>query len=490
MNLRRRRRRQGFTLIELLVVISIIGILVGLLLPAINSAREAGRRAQCQSNMRNVVLAIVGYATNNNQYPPSGVFAEDATTNVGSGTVQPDPTTSVIMHWLPNGDGKRVVPMYSWVVQILQCISTVRNCMTSGACSPPRPLALVSPSLTLMAVRWETRPVSPTSPPARPVTSRSVIPPSASCGVLTTTRSRSTRAILATSSTAASRLWQANPVGWVGSNVDGGGAVSGPNKWSTVATPGATVGITQKLGVMFLQSVYPQGNITRVPWNVRQTLSSVSDGASRTILLSENVLVGVSTGTQYSLNFPTNWACPLPSFMMFIGASRVCGTPTATTGADCTAGTLTAIGDTDGPGWAQANIANTFENINGGGTLTIEGSYPFTNSSHPGGGNMGFCDGAVRFITNTIDDTVYSQDDHACRQQAAGLRQAVAFEPGCIRPVRKDDGLIEEIRATVTLGIVVCHARADRSLDRSSGIARHVGWAHRPPIEAATRSGI
>ena len=56
----RRRRRQGFTLIELLVVISIIGILVGLLLPAINSAREAGRRAQCQSNMHNVVLGHPG----------------------------------------------------------------------------------------------------------------------------------------------------------------------------------------------------------------------------------------------------------------------------------------------------------------------------------------------------------------------------------------------------------------------------------------------
>ncbi len=62
----RRRGRQGFTLIELLVVISIIGILVGLLLPAINSAREAGRRVKCQSNMRNVVLGILNYVSSKN----------------------------------------------------------------------------------------------------------------------------------------------------------------------------------------------------------------------------------------------------------------------------------------------------------------------------------------------------------------------------------------------------------------------------------------
>jgi prepilin-type N-terminal cleavage/methylation domain-containing protein len=51
-------RRCGFSLVELLVVIAILAMLVGLLLPAVQSAREAGRRAACGSNIRQLALAV------------------------------------------------------------------------------------------------------------------------------------------------------------------------------------------------------------------------------------------------------------------------------------------------------------------------------------------------------------------------------------------------------------------------------------------------
>jgi len=97
--------QRGFTLIELLVVIAIIGVLVSLLLPAVQAARASSRRMQCVNNLKQLGLAIANYESSHQSYPPAYV-GDPRASGTAYGVSYPD-------------DNRNTLPGFAWGALIL-----------------------------------------------------------------------------------------------------------------------------------------------------------------------------------------------------------------------------------------------------------------------------------------------------------------------------------------------------------------------------------
>jgi prepilin-type N-terminal cleavage/methylation domain-containing protein/prepilin-type processing-associated H-X9-DG protein len=388
-------RRGGFTLIEMLVVIAIIGVLAGLLLPAVQSARAAARRTQCQSNLRQVAMGLQGFLNANNYYP-NAVTIHDPQQNSSN------PKLSNLLTALINpialassGSASTSSALrYSWVVDVLPYIDNqdIYNFWNKDfAYNDPSTLGGGRPSnLTLSA-----KSISILQCPD----DRSVRPHTGNLSYVV--------------NGGFARFYAYGPLWNPFSGTTDGSTPSGGNgdqlQWvPSTGTWQDAVENGRKLGVMFMGTT----NQT-MPWEVRTNSAAIYDGTSNTILAGENSLAGASNGNLISGGLPTNWATPLPNFVMFFGSDLVCQYPWPNPNVRncCYCGQLapSADGSADGGGWNWSNLSNSTSNINGALTLSTKGAAPYANSFHGGGVNFAFCDGSVRFLQASINGVVYSK---------------------------------------------------------------------------------
>lgn len=328
--------RRAMTLIEVLVVISIIGMLMSLLLPAVQASRESARRTQCANHMRNIGLAVQSEVNAKRRLPASGNFST-------------------------SGDA-----FHDWVVNVLPYVERSDIARQWRFDEP-----------------WDT---APNSMLATTDIEVFVCPDDS-----TVMRGQGNLSYVVNGGFGWSEPVDCPSVvqlaggGLQVAKFDfNGNGVTCPTNTSQDSSPfGSDRELYFKTGLFFPEN-WPYGSGT-----VRHhTPDSIFDGLSHTIMLAENLWAGYSPAGG-------GWGDPHPTRTCFFLSGYVCANN------QCSAGNVDwgRANDRSGPGAAEA--------INGN-LSGKEGSSPWPSSGHPGGVNMVFCDGHLRFISDSIDGALYA----------------------------------------------------------------------------------
>ena len=324
-------RRRGYTIIELLVVVAVISILIALALPAVQSARNSARQLQCLNNMRNVSLGLLQATDSANRFPACGYFGDGTSATSGS--------------------------YRSWVVAILPYIDQAN-----------------------LFNQWDVD--KNYQDPVNAPLAKTTIPVLTCPDDISVDPGQGNLTYVVSSGIGFSAQIGGIhdcPVGPSSGKLD----LNGNGSSCTSSTGG--VGSPTDRELFFQMGLFFNETWTgEIRAKRHYTMAGITDGASNTMLISENIRTGYNPDRSSS-----NWASPNPYLTSFY-----IGNP--------------CLNSNCAPGNVDYNRSNSGSSAINAGITQPEGSAPFPNSLHEGGVNVGYCDGHIQFLSANIDGKVYA----------------------------------------------------------------------------------